>query len=71
MINNLYSIKIKIKIKNQIKMILFIKVILVIKRKNYWEIEIKLMKNHIDEDSVKGNVFVEWDKFEVLGSDWV
>ena len=33
------------------------------------KLEIKLMKNHIDEDSVKGNVFVEWDKFEALGSD--
>lgn len=33
------------------------------------KLEKKLIKNNIDEDSVKGNVFVEWDKFEVLGSD--
>jgi hypothetical protein len=33
------------------------------------KLEIKLIKNHIDEDSVKGNVFVDWDKFDVLGSD--
>jgi hypothetical protein len=35
------------------------------------ELEIKLIKNHIDEDSVNGNVFVEWDKFDVFKSDRV
>ena len=35
------------------------------------KLEIKLIKNRIDEDSVNGNVFVEWDKFDVFKSDRV
>jgi hypothetical protein len=30
------------------------------------KLEIKLIKNYIDEVSVNGNIFVEWDKFDVL-----